>query len=64
VRLIDIQTLSTMLSVKPKTIYDWIRKDKIPFYKMNRLVRFNYDEILRWLREKKYKKPRDINCGG
>lgn len=60
-RLIDIQTLSSMLSIKPGTLYDWVRKNRIPFYKMNRLVRFNYDEILRWLRDKKYKQPKHTN---
>jgi excisionase family DNA binding protein len=60
VRLIDVQTLSNMLSVKPKTIYDWVYKKQIPYYKMGRLVRFDYQEVKIWLTEK-YKEPKYIS---
>ena len=60
-KLIDIQTLSEYLSVKPKTIYDWIYKGRIPYYKIGGLVRFNYEEIKRWL-AKKRKDPRYSHC--
>lgn len=54
-RLIDIQTLATLLSVKPKTLYDWVYRGIIPYYKIGkRLVRFDYDEIVKWLEHKKH----------
>ena len=55
--LIDVQTLSKLLSVKPKTIYDWVHENKIPHYKLGKLVRFNMEEILKWLKEKKATRP-------
>ena len=59
-RLIDVQTLSGRLNVKPKTIYDWIHKDYIPYIKLGRLVRFNTDEIRKWLESKRHRKLKDI----
>jgi excisionase family DNA binding protein len=52
-KLIDIQALSALLSVKPKTIYDWVNRRCIPCYKLNGLLRFDEDEISQWLRSKK-----------
>jgi excisionase family DNA binding protein len=54
-KLIDIQTLSTLLSIKPKTIYDWVHKNQIPYVKIGRLVRFDENEIKRWLGSKQIK---------
>jgi excisionase family DNA binding protein len=41
-KLIDIQTLSDMIAVKPSTIYDWVHRKEIPYYKIGHLVRFDY----------------------
>ena len=59
-KLIDVQTLSSFLNVKPKTIYDWIHKDYIPYIKLGRLVRFNAEEIRKWLESKRHRKLKDI----
>ena len=48
-KLIDIETLSELLSVKPSTLYQWAELGKIPHYKLNGAVRFSEDEILEWL---------------
>jgi excisionase family DNA binding protein len=47
--LIDIKTLSGLISVKSKTIYDWVHRNEIPYYKIGHLVRFEYKEIQDWL---------------
>lgn len=59
-QLIDVHRLSELLGVKPKTIYDWVHKNQIPYYKMGRLVRFDYQEVKKWLTEK-YKEPKYIS---
>lgn len=51
--LIDIHQLSEFLCVKPATIYGWIHEERIPYYKLNNLVRFNVQEISEWLAKKK-----------
>lgn len=53
IEYIDIKTLSEMISVKPKTIYDWVHRKEIPYHKIGRLVRFDYREIMDWLNARK-----------
>ena len=54
-RLLNVKQLSEMLNVKPKTIYGWTHKDKIPYYKLEGSLRFNLDEIQKWIKSKKNK---------
>ena len=51
-RLLDVNQLSELLQVKPSTIYGWVHEDHIPYYKINRLVRFSEKEVANWLKEK------------
>ena len=52
-KLIDIKSLSELLSIKPSTLYQWVELGKIPHYKLNGgkkgAVRFNIEEINDWL---------------
>lgn len=52
-RLIDINTLAEKLSVKPMTIYGWIHEGIIPHFKLGRLVRFDEEEIVMWMKKKR-----------
>ncbi|MGB3480336.1 MAG: helix-turn-helix domain-containing protein [bacterium] len=52
-QLLDITQLSKMLNVKPKTIYDWVHKEQIPYVKLNHLLRFNIDAIQKWINKDK-----------
>ena len=47
--------MAEMLSVKEKTIYQWTYARKIPFYKMNGIVRFDLDKVERWMQKKEVK---------
>jgi excisionase family DNA binding protein len=51
-KLIDVRTLSNMLSIKPKTIYDYVRKGRIPYFKVEGSIRFEIMEIKKWLDNK------------
>lgn len=53
-RLLNIHQLSQLLNTKEKTIYDWICKKKIPYYKLEGSLRFKENEILQWLESKKH----------
>jgi excisionase family DNA binding protein len=55
-KLLDIPSLSLLLSVKPKTIYDWVHRKYIPYIKLGKLVRFEETTILKWVEEKKTEK--------
>lgn len=59
-KLIDVQTLSDMIAVKPSTIYDWVHRKEIPYYKIGHLVRFDSKAILEWLTAKKQDGRRTI----
>jgi len=50
-KLIDIRTLSKEIHIKPKTIYAWIARERIPYYRLGKLIRFDLDEIQNWLKE-------------
>jgi len=56
-KFVDIKELAEILSVKTSTIYSWVHEDSIPYYKINRLVRFNLSEIMEWLNKKNKNKP-------
>jgi len=41
--------LSDVLSISIETVYAWTSQKRIPYIKMGRLVRFNADEVNKWL---------------
>ena len=48
-RIITIKELSALLSVKPKTLYQWAEAKQIPCLKLNGALRFDLDDIQNWL---------------
>jgi excisionase family DNA binding protein len=50
-----IKALSLYLNVSVSTIYKWTAKNEIPFTKVRGGLRFNKDEIDRWLQKFEYK---------
>lgn len=54
--LVSVKTLSQLLDISEKTIWDWIYKsrrrptlDPIPYHKLGGLVRFNLRDIRAWV---------------
>jgi excisionase family DNA binding protein len=43
--LIDINELSRRLSIARGTLYNWVSQGRLPFKKIGRCVRFDWDEI-------------------
>ena len=51
VQLIDCEMLAATLNVKRKTIRNWVRAGRIPYYRNGqRIVRFNIEEVLESMR--------------
>lgn len=48
-RVLTINELSEMLKVKPKTLYQWAELGQIPCLKLNGALRFDVEDILRWI---------------
>ena len=54
--LVSVRTLSRLLDVSEKTIWDWLYKsrrqamyDPLPYHKLGSLVRFRLSEIRAWV---------------
>jgi len=50
--LLTTEDLSRMLKVSKVWIYKLVRQNKVPFYHIEKCVRFNPEEIKRWLEGK------------
>lgn len=44
-----IKELSELLKVKPKTLYQWAELRQIPHVKMNGALRFDLEDIQKWV---------------
>ncbi len=51
-KLLTIDELAEVLSVKKSTIYQWIHLGLIPHMKVGRLLRFRERDIEKWLSSK------------
>ena len=48
-KIITINELSEFLKVKPKTLYQWAEMKQIPCLKLNGSLRFDLDDVQRWV---------------
>lgn len=53
VKLIDSKTLAAWIDAEESTIRKWTFQNKIPYIKCGKLVRFDPEEIARWLKSNK-----------
>jgi len=58
--LLSIRKLAKFLDCSPKTIQDWVYKDRkrptpdpLPYYKLGGLVRFRLKEVMAWIERRK-----------
>ena len=53
-QLLKVSDVAQLLNVKPRTIYEMVARDRIPFRKPpgSNILRFDLDEILEWTRRK------------
>ena len=47
-QLLDVSQAAALLCLKPKTLYAWVSRNKIPYRKLNSLVRFHRGELVEW----------------
>lgn len=48
-RLLTAKDLATMLAISPKTIYSYVERNMIPYYKIEANIRFRASDIAKWL---------------
>lgn len=58
--LLSVRKLATVLDCSPKTIQDWLYKDRkrptfdpLPYYKLRGLVRFRLQEVMSWVERRR-----------
>jgi len=53
-RFMKVAEVAELLSVKPRTIYEMVAQNRIPYRKPpgSNILRFDLDEILEWTRRK------------
>jgi excisionase family DNA binding protein len=49
-KLIGIKEVSEILNVKPSTLYQWCELGQIPCYKINGALRFDIEDIIKWVK--------------
>jgi len=54
-KILTIDELAKILSVKKSTIYQWVHFRLIPYIKVGRLVRFREKDIQKWLASREVK---------
>lgn len=58
-RLVNTQGLAEYLSLSKKTLYQWAAAGELPSLRMGRRVRFDLDDIDRWIERRKAATSRD-----
>jgi excisionase family DNA binding protein len=48
--ILTTKELSEILKIKPKTLYQWAELGQIPCMKINGCLRFDLDDILKWIK--------------
>lgn len=51
--LMSIKETSQVLNVRVNTLYGWVCQRKIPYIKLGRLVRFDAQDIDKWIQDQK-----------
>ena len=46
-----VEQAAEYLGIRPKTLYEWVRLDRVPYRKIGFNVRFDPDELERWASE-------------
>lgn len=49
-KLLDVKEIASMLSVKPSTLYQWAELGQIPCIKLNGCLRFDLEDIQKWIK--------------
>jgi predicted DNA-binding transcriptional regulator AlpA len=49
-RLLTAKEVADMISVKPKTLYQWAELRQMPHIKLNGCLRFDPDAIFAWIK--------------
>ncbi|MFH2113450.1 MAG: PTS sugar transporter subunit IIA [Spirochaetota bacterium] len=52
---LSVKDVARLINIDEKTIYQWIRQDNIPYYRINAEYRFNRADLLEWATTRRIK---------
>ncbi len=52
-KFLTVDEAAEILGVKKSTLYVWISKGKVPFYKVGKFVRFSESDLAEFLKNKR-----------
>ncbi len=61
--LLGVREIANWLGVPPSWIYDRVRTERIPFYKIGKYVKFDPQEVKVWLKSQRKGPHLDISTG-
>ena len=47
-RFLTVEEVAALLRVSPRSVYDWVSQEAIPFHKAGRRTIFLLNEVLEW----------------
>jgi len=50
VKLVGVKEVAEILNVKPSTLYQWSELGQIPCIKLNGALRFDIEDIIKWVK--------------
>ena len=54
-KFLKVKEVAQLLRVADITIYKWVENNAIPHHKINNTIRFDENEIMQWISEKRAK---------
>jgi len=61
-RLLNIKELSTLIGVSVSTLYTWVSQRRIPYVKCGHSVRFDLEDINKWITKLKVEEKDFDSC--
>lgn len=52
-KIFTVKELARYLKISERSIYTYVKEDRVPYYKVGGQFRFDEDEIIEWLKEKR-----------
>lgn len=50
-KFLTVEEVAQLLRVSPRSVYDWVYQNTIPYHKAGRRLIFLLDEILEWTKK-------------
>lgn len=49
----NVPEVAEFLRCSPRTIYKWVKKNHLPYYKLGASLLFHRGDVMRWMEERK-----------